>query len=327
TLTEGKPALTGIETADGAAPDPLLRLAATVETASEHPIARALIDAAELRTGPVPLLDTAEILPGRGITAEVDGQQVALGNNRWMAELGIDLAPLSDAMTRWQDEGRSVVLLAVDGRAAAAFAVSDPVKPDAAATVRGLQALGLRVAMITGDGTAPAQALARQIGLDEVAAELMPDGKLAAIAALKAHGPVAFVGDGINDAPALAAADVGIAIGTGTEIAIEAADVVLTAGRPSGALTAIDLSRQTIRNIRQNLAWAFGYNIVLLPVAAGVLYPVNGLLLSPALAAGAMAMSSVLVVSNALRLRKAGQGPREDDHEYRSRSQEIRPAE
>lgn len=327
TLSAGKPALTGIETAGDADADSLLRLAAQVETVSEHPIAHALIEAAETRGGPVPTLEDGDVHPGRGIAAQIDGQDIRLGNRRWMAELGIDLTPLSEPLERWQSEGRGVVLLAIDGRIAAAFSVSDPVKPDSAATVRGLHDLGLRVAIITGDNAAPADALAREIGVDEVIADVLPDGKMEAIRALQRHGPVAFVGDGINDAPALAAADVGIAIGTGTDIAIEAADVVLTSGRPSGALTAISVSRQTMANIRQNLAWAFGYNIILLPVAAGLLYPVNGMLLSPALAAGAMAMSSVLVVSNALRLRRAAQDPREGEHEYRNGSEAIGPAQ
>ncbi|MEV8465989.1 heavy metal translocating P-type ATPase [Fluviibacterium sp. DFM31] len=310
TLTEGRPQLTGLE-ANGMDADAALRLAASVEALSEHPLAHAILTAAEAKgLTPAPVTE-AEVIPGHGIAATCDGQRVALGNARMMARDGVDLAPLTATATAWADEGRSVLYLAVDGQAATVMAVSDPVKADAAGAVQRLQAQGLHVAMLTGDSRAAAQAIGTEIGVDEVLAELLPEDKTAAIDRLRARGPVAFVGDGINDAPALAAADVGLAIGTGTDIAVETADVVLTAGRPGTVATALDLSHRTLRNIRQNLAWAFGYNVLLIPVAAGLLYPVNGTLLSPALAAGAMAASSVFVVTNALRLRRAGTAPKE----------------
>jgi Cu+-exporting ATPase len=205
-------------------------------------------------------------------------------------------------------EARTPVMAAVDGHAVAVLAIADPIKPEAAEALAGLHAAGLSAAMVTGDTEATAKAIARELGIDTVLAEVLPKGKADAVAALRAsHGAVAFVGDGINDAPALAAADTGIAIGTGTDVAIEAADVVLMSGDPRGVVTALELSAATMRNIRQNLFWAFAYNAALIPVAAGVLYPATGLMLSPILAAGAMALSSVFVVTNALRLRRAGQ--------------------
>ena len=211
---------------------------------------------------------------------------------------------------RLGNEGKTPLYAAIDGRLAAIIAVADPVKPTTPAAIAALHAMGLKVAMITGDNRRTANAIARTLGIDEVVAEVLPDGKVEAVARLKARGRVAFVGDGINDAPALAAADVGIAIGTGTDIAIESADVVLMSGDLRGVPTAIGLSQAVIRNIKENLFWAFAYNVLLIPVAAGVLYPVNGTLLSPMIGAGAMALSSVFVVSNALRLR--GYRPREE---------------
>ena len=221
-----------------------------------------------------------------------------------MAKLGHDVAPFAAEAVRLGDEGKSPLYAAIDGRLAAILAVADPVKTTTPQAIRALHGLGLKVAMITGDNARTANAIARQLGIDEVVAEVLPDGKVGAVRRLKGLGAVAFVGDGINDAPALAEADVGLAVGTGTDIAIEAADVVLMTGRLTAVPDAIALSKATMRNIRQNLFWAFAYNAALIPVAAGALWPVSGVLLSPILAAAAMAMSSVFVLGNALRLRR-----------------------
>lgn len=233
------------------------------------------------------------------------GEGVEIGADRYMARLGLDVAVFAAEAARLGDEGKTPLYAAIDGRLAAMIAVADPIKDTTAAAIRALHGLGLKVAMITGDNRRTGEAIARQLGIDEVIAEVLPDGKVDAVKRLKAeHGALAYVGDGINDAPALAEADVGIAIGTGTDIAIEAADVVLMSGDLGGVPNAIALSQATMANIRQNLFWAFAYNVALIPVAAGVLYPVNGSLLSPVFAAGAMALSSVFVLSNALRLRR-----------------------
>jgi P-type E1-E2 ATPase len=226
---------------------------------------------------------------------------------RYLDRLGIAAGALDAEAARLSAEGRSPLYVAIDGRLASLVAVADPIKPGAAEAVAELRARGLVVAMITGDAAGAAEGVARQLGITEVAAEILPGGKVAAVLALRArHGAVAFVGDGINDAPALAEADVGIAIGTGTDIAVESADVVLMSGALGGIASAIRLSRAVMRNIRQNLFWAFAYNVALIPVAAGLLHPFGGPLLSPVLAAGAMALSSVFVLANALRLRRVG---------------------
>ena len=227
-----------------------------------------------------------------------------MGADRYMAKLGLDVSSFAATAQRLGEQGRTPLYAAIGGRLAAIIAVADPVKPTTPAAIAALHAMGLKVAMITGDNRRTAEAIARTLGIDEVVAEVLPEGKVEAVARLKSMGRVAFVGDGINDAPALAAADVGIAIGTGTDIAIESADVVLMSGDLHGVPNAIGLSQAVIRNIRENLFWAFAYNVLLIPVAAGVLYPVNGTLLSPMIGAGAMALSSVFVVSNALRLRR-----------------------
>jgi P-type E1-E2 ATPase len=242
---------------------------------------------------------------GHGAQALVGDRRVAVGAERFMARLGLDVAAFAADAARLAGEGRSPLYAAVDGRLAAIIAVADPIKPTTPAAVRALHGLGLKVAMITGDDRRTAEAIARRLGIDDVIAEALPEGKAEAVAALRArHGAVAFVGDGVNDAPALAEADVGLAIGAGADIAIEAADVVLISGDLAGVPDAIALSQATIRNIRQNLFWAFAYNAALIPVAAGALYPAFGFLLSPILAAGAMALSSVFVLGNALRLRR-----------------------
>jgi len=242
---------------------------------------------------------------------------VLVGADRLMIREGLSIDALAEAETRLASRGRTALFAAVDGRVAAVFGVADPVKRSSAEAIAALHDLGLKVAMITGDKRETAEAIARETGIDHVIAGVLPDGKVSALDDLRADGQrIAFVGDGINDAPALAHSDVGIAIGTGTDVAIESADVVLMSGDLRGVVNAFDVSTRTMRNIRQNLFWAFGYNVALIPVAAGVIYPVSGLLLSPMLAAGAMALSSVFVLTNALRLRRVrpvmeetGKGP------------------
>lgn len=302
TLTLGRPELEHVSPVNGFDREDVLRLAAAVEARSEHPIATAIT-----RAGPadLPTVSEFESLTGLGVRAKVAGRDLLIGSPRLMAQNGIDLAALTAEADLRASEGATPLFVAIDGKAAALLTVSDPIKPGTRDALERLHAMGLKLAMITGDNARTAQALADKLGIDDVTAEVLPDGKLAAITALRdKFGALAFVGDGINDAPALAAVDVGVAIGTGTDVAIETADVVLMSGDLRGAANAVEISRRTMRNIRQNLGWAFGYNILLIPVAAGVLYPLSGELLSPALAAGAMALSSVFVVSNALRLRR-----------------------
>lgn len=304
TLTLGKPTLVHFTTTEGFDQDEVLRLVASLESRSEHPIAEAIVEAA--KHGGLTLADAAgfEATPGFGVAATVDGRKVEAGADRFMVKLGYDIAKFADDADRLGREGQSPLYAAVDGRLAAIIAVADPIKPTTPEAIAALHALGLKVMMITGDNRRTAEAIARRLGIDEVVAEVLPDGKVEAVKRLAAGGRrVAFVGDGINDAPALAAADVGLAIGTGTDVAIESADVVLMSGDLRGVANAIALSKATIRNIRQNLFWAFAYNAALVPVAAGILYPANGVLLSPVLAAGAMALSSVFVLTNALRLK------------------------
>ena len=302
TLTQGKPELTALEVTAGFDRADVLRLAAAAETGSEHPIARAIVDAAGAG---LPQAEQVKAIPGYGISALVDGVQVLIGADRLMARDGIDITPLAGRADALAGQGATPFYVALDGKLAAVIGVSDPIKPGAAPAIKALQHMGIAVAMVTGDNTRTAKAIAAQLGIDEVHAELLPADKVTTLEQLRtSYGPLAFVGDGINDAPALAAADVGLAIGTGTDVAIEAADVVLISGDLQGVVNAVDLSRQTLRNIRQNLFWAFGYNVMLVPVAAGVLYPFGGPMLSPMLGAGAMALSSVFVLSNALRLRR-----------------------
>ncbi|MEN5364772.1 heavy metal translocating P-type ATPase [Stenotrophomonas sp. TWI273] len=305
TLTKGRPELTDLEPADGFQADEVLALVAAVETRSEHPIAEAIVAAARARGLALATIERFEAVPGFGVSARVAGRTVAVGADRYMTRLGLEVAAFRPTAQRLGEQGRSPLYAAIDGRLAAVIAVADPIKESTPAAIQALHALGLKVAMITGDNAATAAAIARQLGIDEVAAEVLPDGKVAALKRFRAGGAkVAFVGDGINDAPALAEADVGLAIGTGTDVAIEAADVVLMSGDLRGVPNAIALSQATIRNIKQNLFWAFAYNAVLIPVAAGLLYPFNGTLLSPIFAAAAMALSSVFVLGNALRLKR-----------------------
>ena len=304
TLTEGKPRLTDLHLAPGFDRAPVLAAVAAVEAKSEHPIARAIVAAAVEEGLAMPEVTGFASLTGYGVEAKVKGTQVEIGADRYMTKLGLDVTTFAEGAARLADEGKSPLYAAIDGKLAAILAVADPIKETTPQAIRALHALGLKVAIITGDNTRTAQAIARQLGIDEVVAEVLPDGKVAAVKRLKALGPLAYVGDGINDAPALAEADVGLAVGTGTDIAIEAADVVLMTGRLTAVSDAIALSKATMRNIRQNLFWAFAYNAALIPVAAGVLWPAFGILLSPVIAAGAMALSSVFVLGNALRLRR-----------------------
>ena len=303
TLTLGQPAVTAFTEAPDAPADLLARLAGA-EARSEHPVAQALVAHAE-EAGHAALPPvSAEALAGRGLRARFADGELLAGSARLMAESGIDTEALAGRATGLAEAGQTALYVAWKGRLAAVAGIADPIKPGAAQAVADLHAQGLRVALVSGDSAATAHAVAARLGIDDVSAEVLPDGKVAAVERLRQAGPVAFVGDGINDAPALAAADAGLAIGTGTDVAIESADIVLPAGDPVAVAQARALSRATLRNIKQNLGWAFGYNVLLIPVAAGALYPLNGTLLSPMLAAGAMALSSVFVLSNALRLRR-----------------------
>ncbi len=305
TLTKGRPELTDLIVAPGFERNAVLGKVATVEAKSEHPIAQAIVDAARTQNIALGAISQFESITGFGVSARVDGDLVEIGADRYMRELGLNVETFGSDAARLGDEGKTPLYAAINGQLAAMIAVADPIKETTAAAIRALHDLGLKVAMITGDNRRTGEAIARQLGIDEVVAEVLPDGKVAAVQRLKQqYGPIAYVGDGINDAPALAAADVGLAIGTGTDIAIEAADVVLMSGDLGGVPNAIALSKATLRNIKQNLFWAFAYNVALIPVAAGLLYPVNGSLLSPVFAAGAMALSSVFVLTNALRLRR-----------------------
>ena len=305
TVTEGRPELTDLEVADGFDADDVLRLTATVESRSEHPIAQAILRAADAKSLARAEMTDFRSITGYGVQAVVDGRTVLVGADRLLTREGVAFGPLRGRETALAAQGRTALYVAVDGVAAAVIGVADPIKPSSRAAIAALKSRGLEVAMITGDKQETADAIAGELGIDHVVAGVLPDGKVQTIDQLRSGGKaLAFVGDGINDAPALAHADIGIAIGTGTDVAIESADVVLMSGDLGGVVNAIDISAHTMRNIRQNLFWAFGYNTALIPVAAGVLYPALGVLLSPVLAAGAMALSSVFVLTNALRLRR-----------------------
>jgi len=304
TLTEGKPVLTDLTLATGFARADVLALVAAVEAKSEHPIARAIVLAAEAEGLTLPTVTGFRSVTGFGVEAEVAGRRVQIGADRYMVQLGLDVAPFAAEAASLGTDGKTPLYAAIDGQMAAVIAVADRVKASTPAAIRALHALGLKVVMITGDNQRTADAIARSLQIDEVVAEVLPGDKVAAVKRLKGLGKLAYVGDGINDAPALAEADVGIAVGTGTDIAIDAADVVLMSGRLTAIPDAIALSRATMSNIRQNLFWAFAYNAALIPVAAGALYPAYSILLSPVFAAGAMALSSVFVLGNALRLRR-----------------------
>ncbi|MFG6498516.1 heavy metal translocating P-type ATPase [Sulfitobacter sp. 1A13191] len=304
TLTKGTPELTDLVLMDDLTEDEVLPLIGAVEARSEHPIAQAILRRAEA-AGPVPReVSDFQSHTGYGVSALVAGRRVTLGADRLMTREGIDLGNAQRISADLAKDGKTPLFAAIDGKLAAVIAVADPIKPGTPEAIARLHDLNLEVAMITGDNRGTAEAIAAQLGIDRVVAEVLPDGKVAAIDDLrKGDNRIAYVGDGINDAPALAQADVGLAIGTGTDVAIEAADVVLMSGDLRAVVNAIDVSQRSMANIRQNLFWAFGYNVLLIPVAAGAFYPLTGWLLSPALAAGAMALSSVFVLSNALRLR------------------------
>jgi Cu+-exporting ATPase len=305
TITEGQPKLTDIVTANGFSEDEILNMSASVERASEHPLGEAIIKGAEERE--LPLLNPINFnaVPGHGVEAEVDGRKVLLGNVKMMRDNGIDAGNLLDQSTKLADEGKTPMFVAIGGKAAGIVAVADTVKTDSKEAIAQLKKMGLEVVMITGDNQRTANAIAKQVGVDRVLAEVLPEDKALNVQKLQNEGKrVAMVGDGINDAPALAQADIGLAIGTGTDVAIEASDITLIKGSLKGVVLAIQLSKATMRNIKQNLFGAFAYNTAGLPVAAGLLYPFFGILLSPLIAAAAMAFSSVTVVTNANRLRK-----------------------
>ncbi|MCG7221741.1 heavy metal translocating P-type ATPase [Acinetobacter sp. AG3] len=306
TLTEGHPVLTDFEVTEFFQRDHVLSMVAAVESRSEHPIAKAIVDAAIKENLTLPKVNQFDSVTGMGVYADIDENgEIHIGADRYMLQLNIDISPFASAAQRLGDEGKSPLYVAIQGKLAGIIAVADPIKSTTPSAIKALHQLGLKVAMVTGDNARTAQAIARQLGIDEVIAEVLPEGKVKAVQSLKAkYGNIAFVGDGINDAPALAEADVGLAIGTGTDVAIESADVVLMSGNLQGVANAIALSKATIGNIHQNLFWAFAYNTMLIPVAAGLLYPAYGILLSPIFAAGAMALSSVFVLANALRLRR-----------------------
>lgn len=307
TLTAGRPELTTFVTNENQDADRILQIIASAEARSEHPIAQAIVRAAAEKGLETQAVTQFESLTGMGLSAQVDGQTVLIGADRLFAAQNIDTATFAKQAGVIATEGQTPLFASVDGQLAALIGVSDPIKPQTPAAIAALHAMGKQVAMITGDNAGTAQAIAVKLGIDHVVAEVMPDQKVLAIKDLQSGAQsVAFVGDGINDAPALAAADVGIAIGTGTDVAIESADVVLMSGDVSGVSNAFTISQHTMRNIRQNLFWAFAYNAALIPIAAGALYIFGGPLLSPMFAAGAMALSSLFVLSNALRLRWVG---------------------
>lgn len=304
TLTRGRPELTDFIVVDGHENE-VLQWVAAVEAQSEHPIAEAIVRGAKGRGLGLPTVSHFKAEPGYGIEAEVAGRKLHVGADRYMSQLGIGLDTVKTRAESLAEEAKSPLYAAIDGKLAAVIAVADPLKEGSAEAISSLKALGLEVAMLTGDNRATAEAIARQVGIQRVLAEVLPDQKAAEIKRLQTEGRrVAFVGDGINDAPALAQADVGIAIGTGTDVAIEAGDVVLMRGDLRGIVNATALSRRTRKTILSNFIWAYGYNLALIPVAAGVLFPFTGFLLNPMLAAGAMSLSSVFVLTNSLRLRR-----------------------
>jgi Cu+-exporting ATPase len=304
TLTEGKPSVVAIRTATGFSENELLQLTATLERSSEHPLAAAIVRAALDRGLELGTPDAFESPIGKGVTGKVGSRQLVIGNHRIMSEASIDTATLDQAADALRGDGATAIFVAIDNKAAGIIAIADPIKATTPAAVTALQEAGVRVVMLTGDNATTAKAVAKKLGIADVEAEVLPEDKGKVVARMRKQGcVVAMAGDGINDAPALAAADVGIAMGTGTDVAIESAGVTLLKGDLTGIVRARNLSAATMANIRQNLFFAFIYNAAGVPVAAGVLYPLMGLLLSPIVAAAAMALSSVSVIGNALRLR------------------------
>jgi Cu+-exporting ATPase len=313
TVTAGRPALTGIRPGGRWSDDELLALAAAAESDSEHPLAAAIVAGARDRGLTIPVASGFGSVTGKGVRATAAGHTILAGNSRLLADAGIGTAALDAVAADLSAQGNTPVLVAVDGEPAGVLAIADPIKDDSAAAITALRRLGIDVIMLTGDNARTAAAIARQAGVSRVLAEVLPEHKAAEIRRLQAEGrTVGMVGDGINDAPALAAADVGLAIGTGTDVAIEAADITLISGSLAGVVTAISLSRATMRNIRQNLFFALAYNAIGIPVAAGILYPFLGIRLSPIIAAAAMALSSLSVVTNANRLRRYHPAPLPD---------------
>jgi P-type Cu+ transporter len=304
TITKGKPELTDVVIVGSWAADDLLRLVAAVERSSEHPLAEAIVEGAKARNLTLTEPTAFEAVPGYGVLATVEARKLAIGNLKLMQRESVALGSLESRAAELADGGKTPMYVAVDGQAAGIIAVADTVKADSAEAIAALHRMGIEVVMITGDNRRTAEAIARQVGVDRVLAEVLPEDKAHNVHLLQAEGKkVAMVGDGINDAPALAQADVGLAIGTGTDVAIEASDITLIKGSLRGVVTAIEVSRATMRNIKQNLVGAFIYNALGLPIAMGLLYPFFGILLSPLIAGAAMAFSSVTVVTNANRLR------------------------
>jgi Cu+-exporting ATPase len=306
TLTEGRPKVVHVEAAPGFAADAVLRKLASVERASEHPLAMAIVaDAQERGLAPSPVTDFDSPV-GKGVVGTVDGDVVVSGSAKFLAEHAIDATSLAAAAEALREKAATVIFVAVGGRLAGFAAIADPIKATTPRALQALKAAGLRIVMLTGDGRTTAQAVGRELAIDEVVADVFPEDKASVVQRLKSEGRVvAMAGDGVNDAPALAAADVGIAMGTGTDVAMESAGITLLHGDLMGIVRARTLSRATMRNIRQNLFLSFAYNVAGIPLAAGVLYPFFGLLLSPVVAAAAMALSSVSVIANSLRLRTA----------------------
>jgi Cu+-exporting ATPase len=305
TLTEGRPSVTSIVAMDGFSEHDLLRLAAGVERASEHPLALAIVAAAKDRDVDVPEVSDFDSPTGKGAVGTVDGKRIFLGGATYLEENGIDVSAAAARADELRADGATVIFAAVDGRVAGILAIADPIKATTAEALAALRKEGVSVVMLTGDNRTTAEAVARKLGIDAVEAEVLPDQKSAVVLRLQREGHVvAMAGDGVNDAPALAAADVGIAMGSGTDVAIESAGITLLKGDLNGIVRARRLSEATMANIRQNLFFAFIYNAAGVPIAAGLLYPVFGILLSPVIAAAAMALSSVSVVTNALRLNR-----------------------
>jgi Cu+-exporting ATPase len=306
TLTQGKPAVVAIVPAHGHVENEILRYAASVEQSSEHPLGAAIVAAARERNISLVRVYGFDSPAGKGAVGVVERRRVVLGNAKFLAELGIAIAPLEADAERLRADGATTILVSIDGKPAGVIAIADPIKDSAPAALEALRRAGLRIVMLTGDNATTAQAVARRLKIDDVAAEVLPEHKGETVERLRREGRiVAMAGDGVNDAPALAAADVGIAMGTGTDVAMETAGITLVRGDLNGLVRARHLSLRVMRNIRQNLVLAFVYNIAGVPIAAGALYPVFGLLLSPVIAAVAMALSSVSVIGNALRLRAA----------------------
>ena len=310
TLTEGKPKLIAVQVETGFTEDQVLRLAASLERVSEHPLAEAIVEGAESKGLELYKPDDFQSITGKGVTGKVEGQKLAVGNLKLLESLGIDsqdpdLLNLAQKADKQSTEGNTVMLVAIDGKAAGLIGVADPIKDSTAEAIRDLHAEGIKIVMLTGDSRATAEAVAKKLNIDQVHAEVLPEQKAEVVKQLQAEGHiVAMAGDGINDAPALAQAHVGIAMGTGTDVAMESAGVTLVKGDLRAIVRARRLSRATMRNIRQNLFFAFIYNSAGVPIAAGILYPFFGILLSPMIAAAAMSFSSVSVISNSLRLKR-----------------------